>query len=167
MILAPGDSPGLFLRCFSGKKPETKRICAVLKLYVLIYDIFNNQQRKGHVSLLQPEPGRTQRRGLFGQGGQQGAVSDWDTTYWGLALEGALLRDMPSANAVWGAYLARNGFRRYLAPDGITVGEFACENNRGVYILALSGHVVCIVDGVLYDTWDSSRELVLYYWQKG
>ena len=32
---------------------------------------------------------------------------DWDTTYWGLALEGALLRDMPSANAVWGAYLAR------------------------------------------------------------
>ena len=92
---------------------------------------------------------------------------DWDTTYWGLALEGALLRDMPSANAVWGAYLARNGFRRYLAPDGITVGEFARENNRGVYILALSGHVVCIVDGVLYDTWDSSRELVLYYWQKG
>ena len=92
---------------------------------------------------------------------------DWDTTYWGLALEGALLRDMPSVSEYWGAYLARIGLRRYQAPDGITVGEFACENNRGVYILALSGHVVCIVDGVLYDTWDSSRELVLYYWQKG
>lgn len=91
----------------------------------------------------------------------------WLSTYLGLCIEGALCGDMPSANAVWGAYLARNGFARRLAPDGVTVGEFARAHPSGVYVLALSGHVVCIVDGILYDTWDSSRELVLYYWQKG
>ena len=50
---------------------------------------------------------------------------DWDTTYWGLAEEGALIKDMPSANAVWGSYLREHGFRRSMAPDGITVAEFA------------------------------------------
>lgn len=91
---------------------------------------------------------------------------DWESTYLALAVEGALLHDMPSANAVWGAYLRRNGFRRSLAPDGITVWEFAELHPRGTYILALSGHVVCVIDGVLYDTWDSSNELVLYYWRR-
>lgn len=92
---------------------------------------------------------------------------DWDTTYWGLAIEGNLRADMPSANATWGAYLRRKGFHRELAPEDITVEEFARENPHGTYVLALSGHVVCIKDGVLYDSWDSSNEIVLYFWQKG
>ena len=92
---------------------------------------------------------------------------DWLVTYLGICIQGALAGDMPSANAVWGAYLARNGFVRRLAPDGVTVGEFARAHPAGVYVLALSGHVVCIMDGTLYDTWDSSREVVLYSWRKG
>ena len=47
------------------------------------------------------------------------------------------------------------------------MAEFADLHPSGTYILALSGHVVCVVDNVLYDTWDSSNEIVLYYWQKG
>ena len=92
---------------------------------------------------------------------------DWDTTYWGLAIEGNLRADMPSANATWCAYLRRKGFHRELAPEDITVAEFARENPHGTYVLALSGHVVCIKDGVLYDSWDSSNEIVLYFWQRG
>ena len=92
---------------------------------------------------------------------------DWLVTYLGICIQGALAGDMPSANAVWGAYLAQHGFRRRLAPDGVTVSEFARAHPSGVYVLALSGHVVCIIDGTLYDTWDSSREVVLYYWRKG
>lgn len=91
---------------------------------------------------------------------------DWDATYWGLAVEGNFLHDMPSANAVWGSYLRRNGFYRDLTPDGITVRQFADQHPTGTYVLALSGHVVCVVDGVLYDTWDSSSEIVLYYWTR-
>ena len=91
---------------------------------------------------------------------------DWMTVYLGLCIEGALRGDMPSANSTWGAYLRRNGFRRELAPDDVTVAEFSDAHHRGTYILALSGHVVCIVDNVLYDTWDSRNEIVLYYWTK-
>lgn len=92
---------------------------------------------------------------------------DWYNTYFGLCIEGAIKGDMPSSNAVWGSYLRRNGYHRALAPDDITVGEFAQENPDGVYILALSGHVVCVEDGTIYDTWNSENETVLYFWQKG
>lgn len=90
----------------------------------------------------------------------------WDTTYWGLCIEGNLRGDMPSANATWGAYLRRHGFQRELAPEDTTVAEFADAHPNGTYILALSGHVVCIQDNTLYDSWDSSREIVLYFWRK-
>lgn len=91
----------------------------------------------------------------------------WEQTYIGLCLQGFMLGDMPSANAVWGAYLRSMGFRRAMAPDDITVAEFSEEYPQGTYILALSGHVVCISDGTIYDTWNSGNEIVLYYWQKG
>ena len=92
---------------------------------------------------------------------------DWEKTYVCLCLEGFLLGDMPSSNAVWGSYLRRNGYRRSLAPDDITVSEFLDRNPEGTYILALSGHVVCAKNRVLYDTWHSENEIVLYFWQKG
>lgn len=92
---------------------------------------------------------------------------DWYTTYFGLCIEGALLGDMPSANSVWGAYLRRKGYQRELAPDDMTVSEFSDLHPKGTYILALSGHVVCVVDNVLYDTWNSGNEIVLYFWKKG
>lgn len=91
---------------------------------------------------------------------------DWEKTYIGLCLEGLDRYDMPSANDVWGAYLRHNGFVRRLAPDDITVAEFSEKHPSGVYVLALSGHVVCIEDGVLYDTWRSDNETVLYYWER-
>lgn len=90
----------------------------------------------------------------------------WEKTFVGLCLEGFMLGDMPSANSVWGSYLRRNGYQRNLAPDDITVSEFSDSNSNGVYILALSGHVVCVVDNVLYDSWNSGNEIVLYFWQK-
>jgi len=37
---------------------------------------------------------------------------------------------------------------------------------RMTHILALSGHVVCVMDGDYYDTWDSGGEVPLYYWRK-
>lgn len=93
---------------------------------------------------------------------------DWEQTYAGLALEGFIQGDMPSANYVWGAYLRRKGYTRELVPDrdGYTVADFADEHPHGTYILALSGHVVCVQDCTLYDTWDSSGEIPLYCWRK-
>lgn len=95
---------------------------------------------------------------------------EWGETYFAMAIEGYLEGDMPSANAVWGAYLRRIGYKRYMVPDTCpdcyTVGKFADEHPEGTFILALSGHVVCVQDGVIYDSWNSENEIVLYYWQK-
>ena len=95
---------------------------------------------------------------------------DWEETYTGLALQGFLLCDMPSANHVWGAYLRGKGFRRGIIPDECpdcyTVRDFCRDNPAGTYILAISGHVVAVENGTYYDTWDSGGEIPLYYWYR-
>ena len=95
---------------------------------------------------------------------------DWDTTYIGVCLEGFCMKSMPSANSVWGAYLRRHGYVRNIIPDSCpdcyTVADFCADNPRGVFILALSSHVIAVIDGDYYDTWDSGNEIPLYYWQR-
>lgn len=94
----------------------------------------------------------------------------WDEVYVGTALDGYLLSEMQTANVVWGAYLRRNGYKRRLidesCPDCYTVADFAADNPQGTYILALSGHVVTVIDGDWYDTWDSGNEIPIFYWIK-
>lgn len=94
----------------------------------------------------------------------------WEQTYVGLSLQGFSAGDMPSANATWGAYLRANGFHRRTVPDECpdcyTVRDFAADHPRGTYILALASHVVCLIDGDIYDTWDSQDETPLYYWER-
>lgn len=94
----------------------------------------------------------------------------WLKTYIGLAIEGILLGDMPSANRVWGAYLERNGFKRRLTEADCstcyTVRDFCSEHPDGTYVLAISGHVVCCKDGDWWDSWDSGSEVPMYYWYK-
>lgn len=81
---------------------------------------------------------------------------DWDETYLILCIQGYLDGDMPSANSVWGHYLRNLGYTRHILPDTCpdcyTVADFAREHPKGTYILALSGHVVCVQDGQLYDS---------------
>ena len=94
----------------------------------------------------------------------------WARTYCGVCLEGFMLGDMPSANHVWGAYLRRHGFERHAippeCPDDYSVEDFCRDHPRGVYVLAISGHVVCVVDGDFYDSWDSGGEIPAFYWRK-
>ena len=51
-------------------------------------------------------------------------------------------------------------------PGSSPVGQFAEDHPVGTYILALSGHVVCVQNGTIWDSWDSSNENVLYYWER-
>ena len=96
---------------------------------------------------------------------------DWDGAFAGLVAKAYELKDMPSSNSVWGAYLRDEGFHRDIMPDTCpdcyTVREFARDHPKGVYILALKSHVVAVVDGDWYDSWDSGDEVPLYYWRKG
>ena len=95
---------------------------------------------------------------------------DWDTTFVGLTEKAFDLKDMPTANHVWGAYLKSKGWHREIipneCPDCYTVEEFCQDHPQGPYILAIDGHVVCAVDGDYLDTWDSGEEIPMYYWKK-
>ena len=90
----------------------------------------------------------------------------WEAVYMGLCVEGLLLKQMPSANAVWGSYLERLGLHRSLVPETMTVEQFCNTHPHGDYILALSGHVVAVHDGDYYDTWQSGNEIVIYSWER-
>lgn len=98
------------------------------------------------------------------------AGKPWESVYCALTFEGYMRGDMPSANHVWGAFLRRCGFTRHVipneCPDCYTVADFARDHPRGLYVLAISGHVVAVEDGDWWDSWDSGNEIPVYYWTR-
>lgn len=95
----------------------------------------------------------------------------WEKTYVDLCLEGFMMGDLPNADSVWGKYLKRRGFSRTFIPDDcpdcMTVDRFANEHPKGTYILSMPGrHVVAVVDGNYWDSWDSGNELPEYYFSR-
>ena len=96
---------------------------------------------------------------------------DWLTVYLGICVKGAVLADMPSTNAVWGSWLRERGYIRKALPDTCpdcyTVEDFCREHPAGKYLLMLPEHVVTVVDGDWFDTWDSGQQTAIYYWTKG
>lgn len=87
-----------------------------------------------------------------------------------MCLYGFMRCDMPSANHVWGAYLKSKGWGRAIIPDACpdcySVKDFCKDNQKGSFVLAISGHVVAVIDGEYYDTWDSGDEIPIYYWYR-
>lgn len=96
---------------------------------------------------------------------------DWETTYIDIVLQGFLMKDMPSSNSVWAAYLKDNGYSVYIipntCPDCYTIKDFCIDFPQGKYLLAMGSHVVAVENGDYYDTWDSGMETPIYYWTKG
>jgi hypothetical protein len=93
----------------------------------------------------------------------------WDYTYLALALYGYEHKDMASSNNLWDDYLYDNGFNRYIIPNECrcyTVRDFCYDHPRGIYMLATGTHVIAVVDGDYYDTWDSGNEIPIYYFKK-
>ena len=91
---------------------------------------------------------------------------DWEKTYIKIAIQGFIMGDMPSSNSVWGAYLQDNGFVKEVCRGCGSVREFCDSHPYGTYILATGSHVVAIIDGDYYDTWDSGDEYPVFYFKK-
>lgn len=95
----------------------------------------------------------------------------WVQTYIDLSLQGYLMGDWGSSNAVWNAYLKGKGFVREIisndCPECYTINDFCEEFPKGVYVIGTGSHAVCVVDGVIYDTWMSGDETPIYYYHKG
>lgn len=95
---------------------------------------------------------------------------DWEEAYMLIAANGYAMGDMPSSDSVWGAVLRQNGFYRSAlpnyCPDCYTASDFAVDHPVGTYVLGFGGHVCTVVDGDIYDSWDSSQEIPVYVWYR-
>ena len=96
--------------------------------------------------------------------------SAWVDAYLDLCLMGMVMADMPSANAVTTAHLKKNGFRRRTIPDDCpdcyTIEDFCQDHPKGTYIIGTGSHLTTVIDGDLFDSWDSSNECPVYYFEK-
>lgn len=94
----------------------------------------------------------------------------WEETYDEVCKQGAEMYDMPSSNQVWAEYLKKEGFVRRILPDTCpscyTIKDFCYDYPNGEYILATGSHLVAVIDGDYYDTWDSGNEIPVYYFQR-
>ena len=95
---------------------------------------------------------------------------DWEKAYAMIAKNGFLMGDVISSNIVWGSVLRQHGFHREVVPntcpDCYTVEKFCRDNPIGTYVLGLNNHVVTVVNGDWYDTWDCANEIPVYFWTK-
>ena len=95
----------------------------------------------------------------------------WEDTYIDLTIQGYLMGDLLSSNAVWGAYLKSKGFTRNIVsnncPECSTIEDFCNEQSKGTFIIGTGTHAVCVEDGCVFDTWNSSGETPIYYYHKG
>lgn len=95
---------------------------------------------------------------------------DWEEAYELIARAGFAMADMPSSDGVINAVLRAEGFIRETVPntcpDCYTVEDFAMDHPVGVYVVKTNGHVAGIRSGIVYDSWNSGKEIVIYYWYK-
>ena len=94
------------------------------------------------------------------------------------------MADLPSSNRVWKEYLREKCYSEYLVentcPRCMTVSEFAAKHPTGKFILSTceftkaneniivtGNHVVAVIDGDYYDTWDSGGDVPLSFFYVG
>lgn len=94
----------------------------------------------------------------------------WEEIYEDICVLGRQMYDMPSSNEVWSEYLYQKGYSRHIIPDTCpacyTVRRFCEDHMFGEYLLATGSHVVTVLDGNYYDTWDSGNEVPVYYFKR-
>lgn len=95
---------------------------------------------------------------------------NWEEAYNLIADAGYAMGDMPSSDSVWGAVLRQHGFYRAAipnsCPDCYTAEDFAADHPSGVFVLGFGGHVATVIDGNLYDSWNSMQEVPVYFWYR-
>ena len=95
----------------------------------------------------------------------------WEEAYTKLTANGFLMGELPNNDLVLGSVLRQNGFTREIipntCPECYTVADFCRDNPSGTYVVKSDGHVATVVDGTLFDSWDSSMNVPIYVWKKG
>lgn len=94
----------------------------------------------------------------------------WEDAHIRIFLNSLKMGDTMDSDNVWGAVLRMNGFRKDIipneCPDCYTAEDFCKDNPKGIFVLGFGTHTATVVDGNLYDSWDSTRSVPIYYWYK-
>lgn len=94
----------------------------------------------------------------------------WNQTYIELCIQGYLMKDWGNSNEVWDSYLRGCGFVRKVIPDTCpdcyTVEDFCHDHPYGTYILATGSHTVAVISGDFYDSWNSSLETPIFFYER-
>lgn len=94
----------------------------------------------------------------------------WEDAFRETAEYAFMMHDIQISNAVLAAYMRDNGFRQRTLPDNCplcyTIEQFSIDHPYGEYLVATGSHVVAVVDGFYYDSWDSGQEIPTYYFEK-
>ena len=94
----------------------------------------------------------------------------WEQAYTELSTSGFLMGDVMNSDQVLAAVLRKHGFVRGSVPeecpDCYTVADFAAEHPDGTYVVKSDNHVATIIDGNIFDAWDSSKRVPLWFWKK-
>jgi hypothetical protein len=95
---------------------------------------------------------------------------EWDDVYLDLIYQGFQMKDMPSSNAVWEAFLRKHKFKKYLipntCPDCYKISDFCRDNPKGTFLASTGTHLVAVKNGNWLDTWNSGSELMTSFWRK-
>lgn len=96
--------------------------------------------------------------------------TSWDHAYTLLTVEGYRSKDLPNADHCWGKVLEDHGFVRRIIDTPCakcySVRDFAAEHPQGTFVLGCHNHVLTVISGAYWDTWDSGDESPIYYWAK-
>ena len=47
----------------------------------------------------------------------------------------------------------------------MTEGDFLETHPTGTYLVTMQGHITCVKEGILYDTWDCRNKLIWCAWE--
>lgn len=86
----------------------------------------------------------------------------WNETYLELSDFARYLAIMPDDVVYIDAYLEGRFKEIYKCKTchQITVGEFVEMHPKGTFLITMSGHITCAIDGVIYDTFNPSDRFV-------
>lgn len=95
---------------------------------------------------------------------------DWETASIYAIIQQIRDADVYTKNYVWGNLLLRNGYTKHhlpdTCPDCYTIRDFADDHKQGTFIVGTGDHVVAVIDGDYYDTFDSGDAVPVVYYRK-
>lgn len=96
--------------------------------------------------------------------------ADWEFIHKELSDLSREMYEIQISNNVWTRYLKDRGFKKKIIPDTCpycySIRKFTVDHPFGTFVLATGEHVVAVIDGNYYDTWDSGNEIPIYYFER-